>query len=65
MGVRLVGYRLRTTLAVVVIDDPVVVLGTFEIRQDLVVAPTTIASLGPAVLILALATDVDHRIDGA
>ena len=42
-----------------------IVLGATEIGQQVIVAPAAVAGSGPGVVVLALAANIDHTIDGA
>jgi hypothetical protein len=59
----LVGYRQWTAGTVKGVLAAAVAFRFAEIRQHLVPAPAGAAEIGPAVIILPLAPDVDHRID--
>ncbi|MCY1424056.1 hypothetical protein D9M71_397880 [compost metagenome] len=41
------------------------VLGAAEVGQHLPIAPASVAQGGPVVIVVAVATDVDHSVDGA
>ena len=44
---------------------PLQILGLLEVRQHLVVGPSTVAHLRPAVVVGGLATHIKHRVDRA
>ena len=54
-----------TVAVVFVAGKAVAVLGPLEQRQQVGVAPAGVAQCGPAVIVVAVATRVDHRVDGA
>ena len=55
----------RAAAAMPRVCTTLVVLRFFEVRQHVVVSPARIALGGPMVVVFALATDIDHGIDGA
>ena len=59
------GHTQRTAGAVVLGCPAAEVLGALEERQDVVVAPARAAKLGPAVVVAAMAADVDHPVQRA
>ena len=59
----LLGDVHRADAAVVAVVEPLVGLGPAEERQHLLVAPVLVAELRPRLVVLALAADVDHRVD--
>lgn len=54
----------RTVGAVVVVIDTFVVFIEAEIGQHILVGPTVIAQGRPVIVVLAMATNIDHGIDG-
>ncbi len=60
-----VGHRHRAAGAVVGVLAALVVLRALEVRQHVVVAPALAAGGRPAVVVGAVAADVDHRVDRA
>ena len=59
----LLGDVHRAAGAVVLVGEPLVVLGLAEVRQDAVVAPALVAEIPPLVVVEPIAADVDHRVD--
>ncbi len=55
----------RPAAAVVFAAQGLVVLGALEVRQHVGVGPAGVAERGPAVVVAAVAADVDHGVDGA
>ena len=55
----------RPTHAVKLVGSALVVLGTFEIGQYLIVGPTRIAQGRPMIVVLTMTARIDHGIDGA
>ena len=53
----------RTAVAVSVVCAVHVVLGLFEVGQNVVPAPAFTALFGPAVIVFLLAANIKHRVD--
>jgi hypothetical protein len=60
IGMTQIGYRLRAADAVKLVGAARLVLGFLEIGQDVVITPAIVAALAPAIVILALAADVQQ-----
>ena len=58
-----VAHPQRAVAAVPRIVEALVVLAQAEVRQHVVVAPAFVAERGPAVVVDAMAADIDHRVD--
>ena len=60
-----VGYRQRSTAAMIFVWPALLVLGLLEIGQHVVIAPAGIAALAPAIVILVLAAHIQQAVDRA
>src|ERR1019366_4647879 len=63
VGVTQIGNRLRTANTVKIVSAALLVLGFLEIRQDVVITPSAVAVLAPAIIILVLAANVEQAVD--
>src|ERR1019366_10813649 len=54
-----------TAGAVKVVGSASVVLGAFEVRKNVVVAPPVVAKRAPVVVVVAVTAHVDHVVDRA
>ena len=54
----------RAVSAVVFVIDALVVLIKTEVGQHIIVGPAVITQRGPVIVVFAVATDIDHGIDG-
>src|SRR2546426_1385929 len=52
-------------LAVEIILKPLIVLGLLEVAEHVIIPPPDIAELAPAIIVLSMAANIDHVIDGA
>src|SRR5215472_11981622 len=59
-----VGDSQRTADPVVVGRSPLLVLGLLEVGQDVGIAPARISKIAPLVVIMTVAANVDHGVEG-
>ena len=66
VSVAVLADRQQALTAVIGVGQALVGLGTFEIGQHVLIAPADAAvTFGPLVVILPLATNIDHAVDRA
>src|SRR5450631_112365 len=64
-GIDRIGNAEWSAVTVVIIDEPLVILGTLEIGQEVAIGPTPAARFRlPGVVVLRIATSIELGIDG-